>query len=247
MSSKGDSKKRRRLRRLASLMVLLLGVSAAVAAGGTDKMQGPNLSSQNEPEAPLPPPPTSVPSQPRENTLVLPQLSGPQLSPPPPVLESPQIPSPFIGCWDGDPRRFDYVATDAGLVDIGSPGEITFCYTENTFLVPEAEVRINPSARVLDWLVHFGLGYSTFKAHGIDTDIYRVTARQIYGRSNLVIDLTDHWLYLIPSHTQEPSQVDVVATLVGPNTMLVQANQVIFLENLKMWGTWHGFFHRTNK
>jgi hypothetical protein len=118
-------------------------------------------------------------------------------------------------------------------VDIGSPGRITFCYTEHTFLVPEAEVRINPSARVVDWLIHFGLGYSSYKAHGIETVIYNVTSRQIYGRSTLEIDLTDHWLFLIPSHTAEPSQVDVVATLTGQNTMLVQANQVIYLKGLK--------------
>ncbi len=113
--------------------------------------------------------------------------------------------------------------------------------------MPEAEITVNFSGRVVDLLIHFGLGYTSFEAHGVKTDIYKVTRDQIYGRCALVLVATDHWFYFIPSHSTEPSQADIVGTLVTPDTLLLQANQVISLGSLKMWGTWHAFFHRVNE
>ena len=77
--------------------------------------------------------------------------------------------------------------------------------------------------------MHLGLGYASFEAHGNKTEIYNVTRDQIYGRCNLELAVTDHWFYVIPSHAAEPSQVDIVGTLVAPDRLLLQANQVIFL------------------
>jgi hypothetical protein len=55
---------------------------------------------------------------------------------------------------------------------------------------------------------------------------------------------THHWLYVIPSRTEQPSQVDWFITLTASDTALVQASQVIANSGLNMWGTWHGTFHR---
>jgi hypothetical protein len=179
-----------------------------------------------------------------QGTLVLPPLVGPELPPAPPVIRLPQLPSSFLGCWEGDPGRFDVVQTDAGLVDIGAPGKIIFCYDEHTLRIPEAQVRIHLAARAVDWLMHLGLGYSTFAAHGISTDIYGITPTAIHGRTTLALTQTEHWLYFIPSRTEQPSQVDWVATLTGPDTAVMQADQVIINNGFKMWGTWHGTFRR---
>ena len=91
--------------------------------------------------------------------------------------------------------------------------KIVFCYYQNRIEVPEADVTISAKARVLDWLMHLGLGFSTFKAHGISTNIFSVTPVSIHARTQLDIVMTDHLLYLIPKHTDEPSEVDETFTL----------------------------------
>ena len=178
------------------------------------------------------------------STFVLPSLTGPQLPPPPPTLTTPEIPSPFLGCWQGDPGKFDTVQTDVGLVDIGSPGRIVFCYDEHTVELPEAQVRIHPGARAIDWLMHFGLGFSTYNAHGLHTDIYAISPVNIHGRTTLALTQTEHWLYVIPSRHEQPSEVDWIVTLIRPDTALIEASQVIYDKDFRMWGTWHGTFHR---
>jgi hypothetical protein len=59
-----------------------------------------------------------------------------------------------------------------------------------------------------------------------------------------VITQTEHWLYVIPSRNDQPSEVDWLVTLTAPNSTLVQGRQVISVSGLKMWGAWHGTFHR---
>jgi len=74
-----------------------------------------------------------------QNALELPPMEGPHLSPAPAPLEAPSIPSAFLGCWEGDPGGFDWVATDPGLLAVGSPGSVTFCYSEHEVTVPAAQ------------------------------------------------------------------------------------------------------------
>jgi hypothetical protein len=119
-----------------------------------------------------------------ESTLVLPKLVGPHLPSPPSPIESPKVPSVYQGCWQGDPGEFDWVNTDTGVAAIGVPGKITFCYSESEISVPEAEVRISPGAHALDWLLHLGLGFRTFSARGITTEIYAITPTRMRGRSS---------------------------------------------------------------
>lgn len=100
--------------------------------------------------------------------------------------------------------------------------------------------------RALDWLIHLGLGFRTFGAHGINTDIYAITPTKMRGRTNLAIDYTDHWLYVLPSRGEYPSQVDWIATAEGQGTVKVRGEQVITLSGMRMWGEWHADFHRTS-
>ena len=103
---------------------------------------------------------------PDQSSLELPVLTGPQLPPPPATLPLPDVPSPFLGCWEGNPGSFDTLATDVGIVGIGAPGRIVFCYHHHSIDVPEAKVTIGMKGHVLDWLIHFGLAFSTYNAHG---------------------------------------------------------------------------------
>jgi len=207
---------------LAALAVVVLVLSATHSHASSQTLAAPN----------------------DDNTLVLPQLIGPELPPSPTPLVLPTLPSAFFGCWQGDPGAFDSLASDAGIVDLGVPGKITFCYHDHTIEVPEANIKVTAGGRALDLLMHLGLGFSTFLAHGVSTDVFAVTSTQIHARTTLAVVQTEHWLYVIPAHTEQQSQVDWIATLVGPDLVLLNAQQVISNSGLRLWGTWHGLFHR---
>jgi hypothetical protein len=179
-----------------------------------------------------------------QNSLELPILTGPQLPLPPPTLTLPEVPSPFLGCWEGNPGAFDTVANDAGVVDIGAPGRIVFCYRHHSIEMPEAQIKIGVKGHVLDVLLHLGLSFSTYKAQGVSTSVFAVTPTQIRARTTLVVIQTEHWLYVIPSRTEQPSEVDWLATLTAPDSTMVQGRQVIVTGGLRIWGAWHGTFHR---
>ncbi len=214
-----------------AIAVLFLPVSRHASA------QVPNA----QEVAPIEAAPSTAPDQ---SSLELPVLNGPQLPPPPATLPLPEVPSPFLGCWEGNPGSFDTLATDVGIVGIGAPGRIVFCYHHHSIDVPEAKVTIGVKGHVLDLLIHFGLAFSTYNAHGVSTSVFAITPTQIRARTTLVIVQTEHWLYVIPSHTEQPSEVDWQATMTAPDTTVVQGRQVIFTNGLKMWGAWHGTFHR---
>jgi hypothetical protein len=119
-----------------------------------------------------------------------------------------------------------------------------FCYDLHSITVPVAEVAMSTADRVLDVTMHIGLGYTTLYASGVETSIYSVTPTQIHARTHLVVRVTDHFLYLIPSRKDEPSIVDAVATLINSQRLLVQAWHTSTLGNYRQWGTWHADFHR---
>jgi hypothetical protein len=129
-------------------------------------------------------------------------------------------------------------------VGIGEPGRIVFCYRRHSIEVPEAEVNIGFKGHVMDWMLHLGLGFSTFKAHGVKTQVFGLTPTEIHARTELVITQTEHWLYVIPSKSDQPSEVDWLVTLTAPDTTTVQGRQVISVSGLNMWGSWHGTFRR---
>src|SRR5580700_12217713 len=121
--------------------------------------------------APIEAAPSTAPDQ---SSLELPILTGPQLPPAPAALPLPEVPSPFLGCWEGNPGSFDTVATDVGMVDIGAPGRIVFCYYHHSIDVPEAKIAIGFKGHALDLLIHLGLGFSTYKAHGVSTSVFAI-------------------------------------------------------------------------
>ena len=227
---------------IATTVLLLATTQQCVAGAQGDITSVPNASQTSEPSQ-------QVFELPTLEVFELPTLNGPLLPAPPPAIELPEVPSPFLGCWEGDPGAFDTLATDSGLVDIGTPGRgtpgrIVFCYRRHSIEVPEAEVKIGFKGHVVDWLLHRGLGFSTFKARGVTTEVFGVTPLEIHARTNLKITQTEHWLYVIPSDTDQPSEVDWLATLTAPDTTLVQGRQVISISGLNMWGSWHGTFRR---
>ncbi len=166
----------------------LRAVLAAIIIGATlprSTLAGP----QSETYVPQPAVPRlSAPTSeqvPANQVLELAPLHGPRLPLAPPPIAEPIIPSPFLGCWEAKPDKFDMIVDSFGSATIGSPGEIIFCYRENRIEVPEAKIHFGIGDWIKDVLLHLGLGLTLAKLDpaGITTQIYAVTNTQIHARS----------------------------------------------------------------
>jgi hypothetical protein len=172
------------------------------------------------------------------------------LPPAPPVMPDPVIPASFFGCWKGNPGGWDErtrlpSANPLGY-NIGAPGEIIFCYRDNTLEIPLAKVYISPAKRVLDLALNLGLNYNTASAHSISADLYSISPTTIHSRTRLTVVIRGHILLLFPvDYLSEPIIDDETATLVAPDAVRVEGRQVLFLQGAPQYSaTWHANFSR---
>ena len=100
--------------------------------------------------------------------------------------------------------------------------------------------------RALEVTLTLGLGYSTYVARGIHTDVYAVGPTYLRGRSTLEVDPTFHLLFLIPIEaTPQATEVDWIAGPADRGTIELHAYQVLFINGKMMFAaTWHAEFHR---
>jgi hypothetical protein len=234
------------------LLVGLIGFAAVLPSPAA--AQAPPVSStQHNPANAAPESPSSsqqleIPSastrSESEKLLEVPQLATPEMPPMPPAIKSPAIPPGFFGCWRGDPGRFDSWHGDPGVYAIGVPGEIYFCYQNHAIELQSAEIMVSRQARIFDIARHLGLGYTTFRARGIKTDVYLVTTDTLRSRSYVDVEATDHLLYLIPIQFHEHMVEDEVSKLTDSNTLEMHARFVLGPSGKSMWGNWHADFQR---
>lgn len=194
----------------------------------------------------VPPPPP-----PREQTLILPPAWQPtQQQPMPPVPKAMtqfELPDAYIGCWQGTPEGYDRVFNVApGAFVAGQPGQITFCYHRTSIEVPRAEVVVPAARRALEIVLALGLGYTSFVAHGVHTDVYEVGPTYLRGRTTLEVDPTFHLFYVVPiGATAQATKVDWIGEPTDRGTILLHAYQALFIDgNLRFAATWHAEFHR---
>jgi len=233
----------------------LLTAVLAIALARTAIAEQPAIKSQQEIPRATPVAPGNqleIPPAPSEQSLTLPQQWTPtQADPLPPVpqpLAEVDVPDALIGCWRGKAAGFDRVYPMAlpEAIRIGEPSEITFCYHPHSIDVPNAEVYVPPAKRAVEVALTLGLGYTSFKAHGIKTDIYSISPTQMRGRTTLDVDRTFHFLYFIPFEVSpQPSVVDWKGTMTDPETVHLEAYQVLWLSGQAAFGgTWHADFKR---
>jgi hypothetical protein len=258
---------RRRARRcvlqflLAQALVFGLGfkpVCAAPESPGIRAQQGKAGAPSEggtQPVLPVVPghPMREIPGAQPSQSLSLPQVWHPTvaqpLPPAPPVLVAPVIPAGRIGCWKGRPDGYDsytWLTRNPLIYRIGSPGEMVVCFRNNTAEVTHAKVYISPAKRALDIVLQLGLSYTTFDAHSIHTDIYSITPTKIHLRFQLTLKGDAHLLFLFPVHVlDEPVVEDVIATPIAPDTALVEAREVLYLQGEPVHSaTWHAYFKR---
>jgi|ERR1700722_956396 len=224
---------------------MLLSVALLVCSATVSTAQ------QGLPLAPIQSGPTALkPLGSGNNTMTLPEVWTPTkeipLPAPPPALSGFEIPSPFIGCWEGNPHAFDEITFIApNFYQIGVPGKIQFCYQDHSVDIPKALIHVSVLKGMQEFVENFGLGISTFRARGISTDVYQISPTHLRARTTLQLDITFHFLMVFPFHMTEPSLVDWEATLEGSNLLLIKADEVFnYNGQLIMAGTWHGYFHR---
>ena len=124
-----------------------------------------------------------VPSQ-NNRILELPPLVDGALPPPPQPLINPEIPSPFIGCWEGTVERWDSAVGNFQNVTISKPGRIVFCYRPNHIDVPVAELEAEFAAPAWDQRHRHASRLSSrtlskWTRNDISNRIYAITPSQI--------------------------------------------------------------------
>jgi hypothetical protein len=190
-------------------------------------------------------------SQPGDNdtTLILPRLWAPNssqpLPPAPPPLAETETPPSFLGCWQGRPNGYDRVYDIQSSLHIGEPGVVTVCFRVSRVDM-EAEIAVPAALRAVELIGTMGLGHTAFHAHGLQTDIFSATMDAMRGRTTLQVQRKFEFLHVIPIPiSPQPTVVDWRATLPDPDTLRVQAYQVVWLDGGPSFGaTWHADFSR---
>ena len=180
------------------------------------------------------------------NMLELAPARGPRLPPAPPPLENVEIPSPFIGCWEGNPNGWDTVVDSFGGFTVGKPGRIVFCYRPTRIDVPTAAVAMGATDWMKDVAGHLGLGITIPKvdATGIRTTIYAMTPTQIQARTYVPLKGVELLFWVIPLSINQGATDEEIATLKDQDTISVVARQELIAPGMESLRYWHADFHR---
>ena len=230
-----------------------LFVALAIAAVST------RAAAQYQYDVPRPAPSAALPGHQGENTLDRPvagqggntlelaPAEGAKLPPAPPPLSHVEIPSPFIGCWEGTPNGFDSVVNSRDGFTIGQPGRIVFCYRPNRIDVPVAKLELGKNGWLKDVAMNYGLGLTLPKVDEsrIESQVYAVTPTQIHARTFVPLKGVQLMFWVVPIPFQQTLTDEEFATLKNSDTVSVAARQQLVLgSGFESLRTWHADFHR---
>ena len=218
---------------VACLALLLLGAAVSTSADPQTQFQAHAGATDRSP---------TTRREPGNQVLELAPLIGSELPPAPPALANPQIPSPFLGCWEGKAAGFDYVSTSNTL---GGPSRIVFCYRPTRIDVPEVEIQFGVADWVKDVALHMGLGLTLVSVDtpAISTTIYKITSTQIHARTFVPTKVRELFFWVLPISTTEMLVDEELATLTGPDSIFVQARQTLDVSGTHSVRAWHATFH----
>ncbi|HUA33045.1 MAG TPA: hypothetical protein VMA09_05530 [Candidatus Binataceae bacterium] len=181
------------------------------------------------------------------NILELAPAQGAKLPPAPAPLTNIEIPSAFVGCWEGTPDGFDSVVNSRDGFTIGQPGRIVFCYRPNRIDVPVATLNLGKNGWLKDIALNYGLGLTVLKVDEarIESKVYAVTPTQIHARTFVPLKGVELMLWVVPIPFHQTLTDEEIATLKDTNTVSVTARQQLVLgSGFESLRTWHADFHR---
>jgi len=188
-----------------------------------------------------PAPPTAPPRTP---LLELPRLTDLELPTIGPPLVQPQIATGFFGCWMGTPREFDAVLPAPAVGSLYRLRHVTKCYLPGRIETREFAVELTPKHRILDAVLSFlSLGSHGAEVERETTDVYGITANQIYSRGTLTLELTAGSLFEFPHPTRETIVDEEIATLIDPDNVSIVGRAFLTGPGARSVGTWHADFH----
>jgi hypothetical protein len=189
-----------------------------------------------------------APSQ-NNRILELPPLVGGALPSPPPPVTNPEIPSSFIGCWEGTIERWDSAVGNFQDVTISRPGRIVFCYRANHIDVPVAELEAGFDAPswFKDIAAHVGFSFAFVKVdqNDIFNRIYAITPTQIHARTFVPLKIVGIWRWLLPISRRQVLVDEELAQKKDLDHLSIRARQEIEVDGLPAVRTWHADFRRT--
>lgn len=180
-----------------------------------------------------------------ERTLKLSRPSRLEFVPPGPPLQQPEIPQAFFGCWEGGPKSFDGVLSDPGTKSSSALQRVVFCYGPHEIRVPEIEMSLTPRQSVLDLILgHLGLGYIHTRPVDAKTEVYEITASQIHARTTVTFEVTESWIYKLPSTHEQLVTDEELVTFINPTRVFVSGLQFLTVSGRRSVGSWNAYFHR---
>jgi len=179
-----------------------------------------------------------------EPALRLPKLSQPVLPQMAPPSEPLEIPQAFFGCWEGTPGGIDTLVADPGIRTSIRLGRIVFCFSQDSITVPDIDISLVAEHGMLDFILsHLGLGYSRSRVLDVKSQVFRVNGNQILTRTTITFEMTESWIYKLPTTHRQLVTEEELATIVGPASMFVSGQQFMEISGSRCAADWHASFH----
>lgn len=181
----------------------------------------------------------------RAQARELPTQTTPELASLRPPIQQPEIPAVFFGCWEGSPKGFDSVGSDLATYSLSKLERVVFCYRTNEIYVPEIDISLTPRKSVLNLILgHLGLGYTRSRVVDVKADVYKISTSQIHSRTTVTLEVTESWIYKLPSTRLQRVTDEELATLINPTCVFINGRQFLAGSGRRGVGSWHAYFHR---
>ena len=177
-------------------------------------------------------------------TIQLPQLMDAEIPANGTPIAEPRIASGFFGCWEGKPGGFTAIIGPGGVDAPSGLRRVVKCYMPGQVETQQFDLEFSSRHPVLDAIFHeLGLSSRSIRVKEAKTEVYEVSANQVYSRGTMTIELTEGSLFKWPRTTQHPVVDEEVATLVNPDLISIAGRAYLRARDRPAVGVWSADLH----
>jgi hypothetical protein len=192
-----------------------------------------------------PPANTELPAALDSNiTIRLPRLIDAELPATGTPLAEPHIASGFFGCWEGNPGEFASIIGASGANAPFGLSRVVKCYLPGQIETQEYDLEFAPRHPILDKILRvLGLSSRRVRVKEARTDVYEVSANQVYSRGTMKLEVTEGSLFKWPRATQHTVLDEELATLVNPDLVSISGRAFVTAASRRSVGIWSADLH----